>query len=45
MEGKYLDGDVRLNPSEHVDSRWVTADEARAFPLINFLESYLGSLA
>lgn len=44
MEAEYVEGDVRLNPSEHSDSRWVTAEEAKAFPLINFLESYLQNM-
>lgn len=40
----YNDGEVRLNPREHTDHRWVTLEELVAMEKINFLEELITSV-
>ena len=43
METETDQNTIRLNPAEHSEYRWVTTEEAKELPLINFLESFLSS--
>ena len=43
METKTQQNTIQLNTAEHSEYRWVTVEEARSLPLINFLESFLSS--
>jgi mutator protein MutT len=37
-ECEYIDGEVKLDPQEHDDFKWVTLDEMKSLPKIAFLE-------
>lgn len=41
MRADYAGGEVKTNPKEHDAWKWVTIEEARKLPLINFLQSFL----
>ena len=41
MGADYAGGEVKTNPKEHDAWKWVTIEEARKLPLINFLQSFL----
>ncbi len=38
-ECEYVDGEVKLNPEEHDEFRWVRPDEMEKMPLIAYLRS------
>ena len=38
--GTYIRGEVKLNPDEHDDYRWLTSAELAELPLIAFLQSF-----
>jgi mutator protein MutT len=40
-ECEYIDGEVKLDPQEHDDFKWVTLEEMESLPKIAFLEELL----